>query len=601
MTMVLKLEHVSKEWQEKPIFTAVDLDISVGERIALIGKNGVGKTSLLSGIMGHTMFNSGIVKRGVPSQDYGWLQQKLSVDPQVKLFDFVFSKIQESLPTSDFNRSGHISETHASLRANIQKQLRRLGLTKDIWDVPYVNLSGGEKTKTQLVLLTLQQPKFLILDEPTNHLDVKSLEWLEHWLCRYPGTVLFVSHDRQFIDHVATATVELTPTGAKRYNGGYTTFCEQRALELETQRALFDKQQQERRQLMESIQTYRNWWAEKAKTRETRDQFDFNRKSTQNKHRNHLRAKEHALERLEQRMVEQPTEEATFRVDLGHPHLQMQTLIRLEQMTFGYDARMLMTDVNLDVRRGERIAVIGQNGIGKTTFLKLLTGDLSPTSGEIKRHPALFIGYLDQELLDVHPTETLLGTISNMPGMTIQRACSALAGYLFESEDWGKCVADLSMGERCRLSLLRMALSEVNVLILDEPTNYLDIQSRETVEACLTNYPGSLVMVSHDRYLIKKIANRVVSIENGRVEHFPGTYDEWLQRRDRKKTGLDIETENRIQQLELRLTQYMTQSSGRRSSRVDNAARSDDGMEILQRIQEIQDELKQLRSKRAHS
>lgn len=587
MSIILKVEHIEKEWNGNTIFQNVNFDVSRGERIALVGNNGVGKTTLLSAIMGEIDVDSGRIQRIDSLEEYGWLEQELHVMPDMTLFDFVLSGFHESIVIED------------SEKARIQKQLRRIGLPETVWEVPYEKLSGGQKTKAQLIRLTIKQPKLLVLDEPTNHLDIKSLRWLENWLRRYPHTVLFVSHDRQFIDHIATSTIELTREGTRKYHGGYSAFQKQRELEMKTQQALYVKQQAERENLINTIQTYRNWFDEKSRKGDPRElRSRSHRKSTQNKHRNRMRAKEQELDRLESEMVELRKDDPRFQLHLDDPQQYMKTLLHLKKVTFGYSSTMLFVDVELMMNRGERIAIIGENGTGKSTLLKLISGEIVPISGAVSHHPSIRIGYLDQELMNIDQTKVVLDVILELPNMTFRRAKNALSSYMFKAEDWNKNVGLLSMGERCRLLLLRMVLSETNLLILDEPTNYLDVQSREEVEACLDDYPGALIFVSHDRYFINKIANRIITIKDTQVEKYLGTYDEWLHHSRDQNVSIDIESENRIKQLEFRLTKVMSERSKEKHGRSNGKYLPDNNEDVISQIREIQEEISQLLSQR---
>ncbi|MFS0614344.1 ribosomal protection-like ABC-F family protein [Lederbergia ruris] len=587
MSTILELKGIGKEWNGQMIFSDVNLEVSFGERIALIGKNGVGKTTLLSIILGRVNYDLGTVNRFLPLPEFGYLEQELQTHSQINLIDFVKAGIE----TQELNEN--IGHTHASNSARVYKHLKRIGLPENVWDIPYCKLSGGQKTKAQLIRLVLQQPKLLILDEPTNHLDLKSLLWLENWLCRYPGTVLFVSHDRNFIDQVATSTIVLKREGTKRYAGGYSTYKDQLSLELKTKQALYEKQHKERQKLLDSIKTYQTWFEEKSRQGEKKELRSrlAHRKFTQKKLRNRMRAKEQELNRLESRIIDPPTEEPTFQLNLDAPQQYMKTLLRLENVSFGYTSDYLFSDVELEVRRGERIAVIGENGTGKTTLLKLLAGNLPASKGEVKYHPSLHIGFLDQELTNLNMNQPVIDTILEFSKMSIQRAQDVLSSYMFGPNDWSKLVGNLSMGERCRLSLLQMVLSEANLLILDEPTNYLDVQSREEVETCLQDYPGTLIFVSHDRYFLRKIANRVLTITDSRIQKYLGTYEEWVHHSNVRKKGLDTEVENRIRQLEFRLSQMMAKPTHKFGSFSRNA----DNNNILREIREVQEEIAQLR------
>jgi ATPase subunit of ABC transporter with duplicated ATPase domains len=402
----------------------------------------------------------------------------------------------------------------------------------------------------------VKEPKFVLLDEPTNHLDAETLSWLEQWVVVYPGTVLYVSHDRAFIDRTANSVLELSRLGCRRYPGGYSDYRTQKEVEMRTQETLYAKQKQEREKLLESIRRYSEWFQQSHKAA---GQNDFLR-SRSKKNVSRLHAKESALERLEHNRVQKPRDAAQLNMRLEGEAFHASTLLQMEDVGFAYtEERKLFNSFNLSVNRGDRIAVLGPNGAGKTSLLKLIAGQLSPVSGSVRIHPQTRIGYFAQELGNLEMNETILDSLLTLPEMTQSQARTILGCFLFSREDVFKKIGDLSMGEKCRVAFIKLYFGRANLLVLDEPTNYLDIDTRERVEEALQMYPGSVILVTHDRYLIRKAANRLVIMNKEEEPHlFPGTYDEYVSRdRSRTLTAEEQNRENECGTLELRLAQLI--------------------------------------------
>ena len=385
---------------------------------------------------------------------------------------------------------------------------------------------------------------------------LETLDWLEEWVKAYPGTVLYVSHDRTFIDRTATTVLELTKQGSRRYPGGYSDYRAQKELELRTQETLHAKQEQEREKLLESIRRYSEWFQQ---AHRAAGQNDFYR-SKSKKNVSRLHAKESALERLEQDRVLKPRQAAQLNMQLDAGAFAASALLRMNNVGFAYDGdRKLFRHLNLSVNRGDRIAILGPNGTGKSTLLKLIAGLLSPVSGSVQLNPQTKIGYFAQELDNLKMEETILDSLLTLPDMTQSQARTILGCFMFTREDVFKKIADLSMGEKCRVAFLKLYFGSANLLVLDEPTNYLDIGTRERVEEALQRYPGALLLVTHDRYLASKTANRLVIMDGQEDPYlFAGTYDDYTaRRRNRPLSANEQERENECGQLELRLAQLM--------------------------------------------
>ncbi|MUG66062.1 ABC-F type ribosomal protection protein [Paenibacillus campinasensis] len=554
MTIILKATDLRVELVGKMIFEHVNLEIAEGERLALFGRNGCGKSTLLSLLTGEREAAGGRIDIRLPRSAWGWMEQEPSWG-DASVLEAVRRKSNEALSrlkmeleeterkmqtdessvdaegTDILERYGLLMENYESLggfqwETDVERFLSLMGIGSQLWDVPFHSLSGGQKTRAMLASLLIQEPRFLLLDEPTNHLDQESLLWLEEWLKEYKGTVLYVSHDREFIDRTATAVCELTSAGLKRYKGGYTAYRREKERELREQEALHRKQEQERKALEESIRRYREWFHKAhnaAGDQEVKITASFY-KAKANKNISRYHAKEKALERLESEAVRKPKEARKLNMKLTAEELGAKTLVRVEDMSFSYGDRRLFDRLSFQVNRGDRLAVRGANGSGKTTLLKLLLGQLDPQEGKVVLHPALNIGYFSQELDNLDQEATLLDSLLVLPEMTQSQARTLLGSFLFSRDDVYKKIGDLSMGEKCRAAFLKLYFSGAHLLVLDEPTNYLDVDTREVIENVLTSFPGAMVLVSHDRYLIRQVANRLLTLQDdGQPAWFEGT------------------------------------------------------------------------------
>jgi len=589
---LLKVNQASKEYSGKVIFEQVNLEIVEGEHVALFGKNGVGKTTLLQALLGQLELDGGTIQRMLPVTAWGTLDQQLEIDSNVLTRDFVQQGMTEwyaAKITMENLQSAlqHGSDDHQhedlfvmyeaaytsfeslggyEFEVHIDTCMQRVGLHIAVWNQPYTDLSGGQKTKAQLARILVANPRFLLLDEPTNHLDSETLEWLEEWVSSYKGTILMVSHDRTFLDRTASAILELTPKGCTRYAGGYSDYRRQKDIELQTQAALYKKQEQEKEALLECIRRYQQWFNTAERRAGTQTEVAITKsyyKARAMKNITRYHAKEKELERLEQNRVEKPKDDSKIHVQFESDSLVSNTLIRMEEVAFAYpDSEAIFTNLKLQVERADRIAVMGANGAGKSTLLKVMIGELSPTEGSVKHHPQLKIGYFSQELENLEEEMTILDSLLVLPNMTQTYARTILGCFIFSRDDVFKHIKDLSMGERCRVAFIKLYFSDAHMLVLDEPTNYLDIATQEKIEEAFREYPGAIVIVSHDRYLIGQLANRICRLEAGEVQLFDGTYEEFIAHRNtRAHGGLNREDQDRLQRLELALTQKLMDPS----------------------------------------
>ncbi|MDR9856840.1 ABC-F type ribosomal protection protein [Paenibacillus sp. VCA1] len=588
MMNIMKAKQLTKEFKGKTIFENVDFEIFEGERVALFGANGAGKTTLLNILTGRLSPDRGSVERGLPLEQWGMMEQGSESLMSLKTLDAAgcdsgevwrakqnLKQLEQRLADPSASEDGTVLDAYGQTleryeqlggfqwEIELERVLTMLNIGPELWELPFADLSGGQKTRVRLAALLAKRPAFLLLDEPTNHLDGESMAWLETWLNQYDGTVLIVSHDRTFLDRVATGIWELTPTGAKKYKGGYSDYKREKERELREQEALYKKQKQAKEALEESIRRYQEWFhhAEKSADKNTETKAAtpyYKAKAKKNISRYHAKQKE--LERLEKDSVQKPRDTPKVHMQLGDGGFAARYLLRLEDVTFGYDDVPLFRDLDFDLSRGDRMAVRGPNGSGKSTLLKLVLGELEPDQGNVWMHPAVRIGYFSQELEGLNLDETLLDSLLRLPDMTETHARTILGCFLFSREDVFKKIGNLSMGEKCRAAFVQLYFSGANLLVLDEPTNYLDIQTREVVEEALASYPGALLVVSHDRMLVRKLANRLLTLSpDHEAALFEGTVEEEEERMARHGGVLneDPERENRRLALEWEIARLL--------------------------------------------
>ncbi|WP_026692569.1 ribosomal protection-like ABC-F family protein [Peribacillus kribbensis] len=572
---LIKAENVTVELNGMKIIENAALHIRQGERIALIGSNGIGKTTFLLAILGRLPIAKGTISRELSAEEIGLM---LDDDHPFEgtVMDFMregnetCSRLKErieQLNTQWTERSGDelfIEEYNDLLQQysdvngydwelSIERILKELKVSEDLWGNLYSSLSGGQKTRVKLARLMVLRPKLLILDEPTNHLDVESVEWLAGWLNEYRGTVLFISHEREFIDKTATAVYELTETGTHRYDGGYSAYRTLKDEEIKTAQSLYQKQQQERKKLIEIIQQYKQYYQKASGAASVRDPYAQKQAGRQAAQ---VKAKEKALEKLDQARIEKPREKKKIEAGFESESFDGKQMAAFKDVTFSYNESPLFENIHLYIHRGERIAVTGRNGSGKTTLLKLLSGRLVPDKGIIILNPQLKIGYFMQELEGLSKENTILEEILGIKEMTQEEARTILACFLFRRDDVFKKIESLSMGEKCRVAFVKLYFSDANLLVLDEPTNYLDIHAREQIEEALMGYHGSVVMVSHDPYLLRKVSNRVLHINQGNLQDFTGGYKEW--EKYEKRDAREQERTNEKILLELKLAELLS-------------------------------------------
>ena len=534
--MILSCSNICKSFGSEDILKNVSFHIEEHEKAAIVGINGAGKSTLLKIIVGELPADSGevVISRG---KTFGYLAQNQDLLSHRTIYDELLEvkrpviEMEEKLREleismklaegdeledmmSQYSRLSHQFEliNGYAWKSEIVGVLKGLGFTEDEFGKQISTLSGGQKTRVSLGKLLLTSPDIILLDEPTNHLDMSSISWLENYLLNYKGSVIIVAHDRYFLNKIVTKVVELDNGRATAYLGNYTAYSEKRAQMRAIQMKAYLNQQQEIRHQEEVIEKLRSFNREKSIKR--------------------AESREKMLNRIE--VLEKPSEiNDAMDIRLEPNILSGNDVLTVRGLGKAFGSQKLFSDLDFDVKRGERVAIIGDNGTGKTTILKMINGLVEPDAGEIILGSKVHIGYYDQDHQVLHTDKTLFEEISDAyPGMTNTQIRNTLAAFLFTGDDAFKRIGDLSGGERGRVSLAKLMLSEANFLILDEPTNHLDITSKEILENALSRYGGTVLYVSHDRYFINKTATRILDLTNGRLLNYIGNYDYYLEKHE---------------------------------------------------------------------
>ena len=521
----------------KKILDGLTFQVDSGERVGLLGKNGCGKTTLLRILTGVMDYDEGEVVIA-PGRRMGLISQ-IPVYPAgytvEDVLDAAFAplhemeremaRLAEEMGKSDdpallarYDRltaafqagGGYETDT------NKNKVCNGLSISQDMRERLFDQLSGGEKTRVNLARLILEDTDILLLDEPTNHLDLKATEWLEEYLDKFKGTVLAVSHDRWFLDRVVDRVIEIQEGKAEFYSGNYSFYVVEKERRYQEKLKQYEKEQAKIQQLEKAAEQLRIW------------AYSGNDKIFKR-----AQSMEKRIERM--RTTDRPTRERKMEVRFGEREFRGDEVLTIKGLSKSFGQRALFSGVDLEVVGGERIALLGDNGTGKSTLIKILMGEEGPDEGKIRMGPTVKIGYLPQIIHFDHPERSLLDTMLYELDCTAQTARNRLASFKFRGEDVFKPVSALSGGEQSRLRLCMLMDEKINLLILDEPTNHLDIQSREWIEEAVEEYEGNLLFVSHDRYFIDRFATRVWVLEDGQVTDFRGSYGEYRAARERKQ------------------------------------------------------------------
>jgi len=529
----LSAQSVYKAFAEQEVLRDVSFSLEQGSRTGIVGPNGSGKTTLLRILSGETQADAGTVRFSAGLR-IGYLRQILPYPQEWTVWETLLDVFRPVFEMEERLRwlEQKMEETHRdpdafgrysleysdlmerfeeaggySYQSSIQGVLAGLGLDASVHGLPLRLCSGGQKSRVALARLLLEQPDLLLLDEPTNHLDLEAIAWLESTLRAFRGTVLVVSHDRWFLDTVCGRILEISNACLSEYEGNYTDYLAQREERYRRQMKAYQNNQKEIRRREAIIARYRS----------------FNREKSVKA----ARSWEKKLSRMER--VERPASSETFRLRLATDRKSGNDVLLTEKLGMEFPGKPLFSDLNLHLRLGDRAALLGPNGVGKTTLLQILCGRLRQTQGAFLLGAGVTVGYYDQQQENLSPEKTVLSEIWDAyPQMTLQEVRDCLGAFLFRGDDAEKSVSDLSGGERGRVSLLKLMLGGYNFLLLDEPTNHLDIDSRQVLEEALIDFPGTVLLVSHDRYFIDSIANRILEMNPEGFVQYPGAWSEYL-------------------------------------------------------------------------
>lgn len=534
--MILTCSHISKAFGTNEILKDVSFHIEEREKAAIVGINGAGKSTLLKIIMkqmqadeGEAVFAKGASAGYLAQHDavsgsntiYGEL---LTTRREVIALEERLRTLEQEMKHLDGERLNEALETYNRLstefenkngyayRSEINGILKGLGFSEEEFSKSIETLSGGQKTRVALGKLLLQKPDIILLDEPTNHLDMNSIAWLEVYLQNYPGAVVIVAHDRYFLNRVVTKIIELDNGHSSVFSGNYSAYAEKRAQLREAQMKAYLNQQQEIKHQEEVITKLRS----------------FNREKSIRRAESRVKM----LDKIER--LEKPTEiSSEMKIRLEPRITSGNDVLKAEGLAKSFGSLSLFSDLSFEIKRGEKVAIIGDNGTGKTTLLKILNGVYEPDAGSFSLGSKVHIGYYDQEHHVLHMEKTLFEEISDeYPTLTNTQIRNVLASFLFTGDDVFKRISDLSGGERGRVSLAKLMLSEANFLILDEPTNHLDITSKEILENALNQYTGTVLYVSHDRYFINETASRILELTGNTLVNYIGNYDYYLEKKE---------------------------------------------------------------------
>jgi len=534
--MILSCSNICKSFGENDILKQVSFHIEDHEKAAIVGINGAGKSTLLKVLIGKLAADDGVVT-WAKGASIGYLAQHQDLEGDETIYDALLevkkpviqmearirslelemksaSGDELEAKLSEYSRLNHEFEMADgySYQSEITGVLKGLGFTEDEFSKPITALSGGQKTRVSLGKLLLTKPDILLLDEPTNHLDMESIAWLETYLRNYSGAVIIVAHDRYFLDRVVTKIIELDMGHCTVFSGNYSAYSNKKAMLRDAAIRAYLNQQQEIRHQEAVIAKLKSFNREKSIKR--------------------AESREKMLDKIDR--LEKPVQtNDSMDIRLEPDVVSGNDVLTVTGLSKSFDTQTLFTNVDFEIKRGERVAVIGNNGTGKTTLLKIINGIIPADSGQIRLGSKVHIGYYDQEHQVLHMDKTLFQEIQDTyPNMNNTQIRNTLAAFLFTGDDVFKLIRDLSGGERGRVSLAKLMLSDANFLLLDEPTNHLDITSKEILESALNRYTGTVLYVSHDRYFINRTATRILDLTNGSFINYIGNYDYYLEKKE---------------------------------------------------------------------
>ena len=559
--IVLSCNEIHKSFGIDVILKNITFSINEGEKVGLIGANGVGKSTLFKILTSQIDYDSGELFID-KSKRLGYLSQNLSLESDNTVYNEMVSvfenlinmekrlksleeKMNEPYDPSKADYHNKVIKDYTTLtelyenrggytyKGEISRVLKGLGFNEDSFDKPINILSGGQKTRLALCKMLLVNPDILLLDEPTNHLDLDAIEWLEEYLKAYKGTIIIISHDRFFLDAVTNRTLELGHGFVKSYNGNYSAFIELKKKDYEVSLKAFNLQQAEIKRQEEIIKKYRSFNREKSiKAAESRQKaLD-------------------KMERIEAPLKEDKASRITFETQIKSGN----DVLYVEDLCKSYGDKTLFTNVNMDIKRENKIALIGENGRGKTTLFKIIMDEINSDKGIKVLGKNVHIGYYDQEQSNLNLDKAIIDEVwDDFPNMTTTEIRNVLAAFLFKGDDVFKKIEKLSGGEKCRINLLKLMLSKSNFLLLDEPTNHLDIVSREALEDALLSYDGTILVISHDRYFLNKVVNKIFELKEDGIKEYLGNYSYYIEKKKNPLRFQQEEISNGITKTQLKL------------------------------------------------
>lgn len=546
--MILNATNISKSFGSNEIIKDANFLVNEHEKVAIVGVNGAGKTTLLKILTGEERADSGNVILAKDAK-LGYLRQINNVDSTLSIIDELYTVIEHILNMEkrmlemqeqmqhlsgeelEALYSSYTALTHRyelmdgyAAKSKVIGILKGLGFDENDFERKINTLSGGQKTRVFLAKLLLEEPDIILLDEPTNHLDLRSIEWLESYLLNYKGAVIIVSHDRYFLDKIVSKVIDIENAEVQMYSGNYSDFSAKKQMLLDAKMKEYLNQQQEIKHQEAVITKLKQFNREKSIKR--------------------AESRQKQLEKIER--VEAPiTHIENMRLSLDISKESGKDVLTVHDLSKSFDEKHLFSNINFEIKRGERVAIIGDNGTGKTTLLKIINGLLTPDTGEVIYGSNVSIAYYDQEHQVLHMDKTLFDEISDTyPEMNNTQIRNILAAFLFTGEDVYKKIGDLSGGERGRVSLVKLMLSKANFLLLDEPTNHLDILSKDVLESALNSFPGTICYVSHDRYFINKTATRILDLTGNRLLNYIGNYDYYIEKREAVEGAANLSNNN---------------------------------------------------------
>lgn len=534
--ILISVQELQKSFGVHEVLRSVTFSLQKGEKMGLVGVNGCGKTTLMRMIAGEMQPDGGTIHRNkdlrvgylaqlddIPLTDTVW-GALLKVFEPIRVMERRMAEIEKLLESADPETALRLSSEYQRLTESYNAQqgyayegemlrvLNGLGLKPEMHQRQVSTLSGGERTRLSLAKLLLQKPDIILMDEPTNHLDLEAIEWLQDYLTDYKGSLLLISHDRYFLDHVCTTMGELLGGKMIKFTGNYTEYMKKRTADFETRMKAYELQQKEIQREQAIIERYRSFNREKSiKAAESREK---------------------RLAKVER--LEKPVEEQHVRFSFDARRRSGEEALEVRELSKSFEGQPVFQNLSFKLRTGDRVALIGPNGVGKSTLFRILTHQLNPDHGSVRFGVNIDIGYYDQHQQNLNPQNTILDEVWNaFPKLEQTRIRSALGLFLFTGDEVFEKIEKLSGGERGRVALTKLMLKQDNLLLLDEPTNHLDMDSREVLEDALRDFPGTILAISHDRYFINRFAEKVMVMEKDGVTEYLGNFDDYIEKRDR--------------------------------------------------------------------